>query len=141
MEGITKRTLELIPRVVTEAGCWEKTSHVNRPTLKIWDETFPLSRLSAHLWHKLDLNNVKDFVCHRCNNPKCFNPDHIYIGSNQDNMLDAVQAKTHVQARKELHTCGRPYDYSVRRSDGSKERYCHHCKLEATRRWRRRQKK
>lgn len=43
-------------------------------------------------------------VCHRCDNPACFNPEHLFLGSHGDNMRDAEKKKRVAHLKGEDHS-------------------------------------
>jgi len=47
-------------------------------------------RVAAHLSGLLDNLTNPLHVLHRCDNPKCCNPEHLFLGANVDNVADRV---------------------------------------------------
>lgn len=82
-------------KVEKTESCWiwkgatQKTGHGR---VRINGKLLGTHRVSYFLKH----GKINDdlMVCHKCNNPSCVNPDHLYQGDNSDNMIDSVYART-----------------------------------------------
>lgn len=84
----------LVHRHVTETGCWEWTGARNKQGYGrvTWQgETVGVHRLVGHLVHGMDLRGRHQAARHRCDNPPCFNPQHLLPGSYSDNVRDAIE--------------------------------------------------
>lgn len=84
-------------------------------------------RLAAILWLKLDFNSPLH-VLHKCDNPPCFNPKHLFLGTNRDNQLDSVAKGRHASTRKTHCRNGHAYvPENIYFIDNGKERRCKKC--------------
>jgi len=63
--------------------------------------------------YMLDIDDPNYQVNHKCNNRNCWNPEHLYIGTQKENVKDAMDSGKHMGALNSAKThcpAGHPYD-------------------------------
>jgi hypothetical protein len=72
----------------TEKECWEwkgRTDLTGYGVLAIRQKHLLAHRFSFAVFNRRE---PEKFICHHCDNPKCVNPDHLFEGTQTDNMHD-----------------------------------------------------
>lgn len=117
-------------------NCWIYKGATNKRgrgycQIQFNDKAEYVHRLSAMLFLHYDLNSMEQ-INHKpnCPNSTCWNPLHLYVGTQQDNMKDVKDSGI---LKPEL--CQRGHNLTGTRPDG--RRYCKECKLETQRNRRR----
>lgn len=92
-------------KINLENGCWEWTGSVTSfgygyfcRKINGKRKVLLAHRLSALFWLG-PAPKTKPLACHKCDNPLCFNPQHLFWGSSSDNMKDSSKKKRYYYAK------------------------------------------
>lgn len=80
--------------------CLEWTGRMGRDgygKLKIKGKEKRAHRVAYQIGYGLDPKEL--FVCHKCDNPKCVNPQHLFLGTHTDNMQDMLRKGRHTNQK------------------------------------------
>ena len=98
-------------------GCWEWTAGKLPAGYGVLADNSvrPPRNLYAHrLAYEVARGPIPDgmYVCHRCDNPSCVRPDHLFLGTPRDNTRDALaKGRMKLQSRDprpcDFPQCGR----------------------------------
>ncbi len=77
---------------VTDKNCWEMDppKGARYPVLQIGRKAVRAHRLSFEIFYGKKIPKNK-FGLHKCDNTKCINPEHIFIGTHSQNMQDMIK--------------------------------------------------
>lgn len=86
----------------TATGCWlwKSTKASGRAQIRVNSKYKPAARVAYELFIGPAPEDM--FVCHKCDNPACVNPSHLFLGTPRDNTMDAINKGRFTQHIKNL---------------------------------------
>jgi hypothetical protein len=117
---------------LTEDGCYlfSATNKRGHGQISYKLKTYGVHRLSAMIFLGLDLGDKTQQANHKCKNRNCWNPEHLYVGNQSENMFDAIEAGTYKSPYADITHCKRGHalegdNVLIRKNDGGRQ--CKKC--------------
>jgi hypothetical protein len=115
-------------RIDDATGCWNWIGSKNTDGYAIIQRRKG-SRVIASLYLGLDINDGKTHALHRCDNPNCINPKHIFLGTHLQNMQDMARKGRGNSGYRGVTHCKRGHEFTPENTHyegtGRRCRTCH----------------
>jgi hypothetical protein len=95
-------------------GCWEwqaQRDHQGYGRFK-WNKGQCAHRFSANVIGGMNIDGM--LVCHKCDNPSCVNPAHLFVGTQKDNMKDMFSKNRKILPNGENHWATKLSDNDIK---------------------------
>lgn len=132
-KNLAERWKAICDLAIHENGCWlwpGTLSQSGYGEVKINYKRHSVHRLSWEMTHRSSPGDL--LVCHKCDVPRCFNPEHLFLGTGSDNSKDCYQKKRHLKALVTHCVHGHAYDDANTlfqdRGRGRRSRVCRACR-------------
>lgn len=109
-------------------GCWQWTGHLSVDGYGVFWISHG-KRMFASRYSLEEATGVKlgdRYACHRCDNPRCVRPDHLFAGTQADNIRDMVAKGRHRASTMTRCRYGHEFDGENTRLYRGR-RYCKQC--------------
>lgn len=89
-ESIIQRFLSKFSKRKNQCWMWSGGIANGYGSFSIGKKKFSAHRISFEIFVNKDFNKTL-YVCHKCDVPLCVNPDHLFLGTQQENVNDREQ--------------------------------------------------
>lgn len=149
---MTSETLEIIRkrliarRVISPSGCWEWQGALSNNGYGKMSIPTNYRSYVHRTAYEVFVGPIPEglHVCHHCDNRRCFNPAHLFVGTNYDNLDAKAKGRIRNQNTGKTH-CIRGHEFTEETTrfilrDGKVQRCCRICFRAHVRAWQLRKK-
>lgn len=87
-----------------KTGCWAWTGNKNEHGYGLISVSRGRQIRAHRVMYEMIVGEIPNLheVCHSCDRPSCVNPDHLFIGTHQDNMADMIKKGRGMASKKAM---------------------------------------